>query len=78
MKNLFLTGITGFVGGEVIKRYLDRAPDLHITAMIRAVDEARLDKRVGKLLKTHFGAGAGPVRAASPSCAATSSRRGSA
>ena len=62
MKNLFMTGITGFVGGEVIKRYLDRAPDLHIVAMIRAVDEDRLAKRIGKLLKAHFGDRADAVR----------------
>ena len=46
MKAMFLTGATGFVGGEVIKRYLERSPDLHIVAMIRAVDEDRLEKRV--------------------------------
>ena len=52
---MFLTGATGFVGGEVIKRYLERSPDLHIVAMIRAVDEDRLEKRVDKLLKVQFG-----------------------
>jgi thioester reductase-like protein len=62
MKTLFMTGITGFVGGEVIKRYLDRAPDLHIVGMIRAVDEARLAKRSAKLLKAIFGDDADAVR----------------
>ncbi len=55
MKKLFMTGATGFVGGEAIKRYVERAPDLHIVAMIRAVDDDRLAKRVGKVLKAHFG-----------------------
>lgn len=62
MKAMLLTGATGFVGGEAIKRYLDRAPDLHIVAMIRAVDEDRLSKRVDKLLKTQFGDSADLVR----------------
>ncbi|HCP46483.1 MAG TPA: hypothetical protein DIU15_10590, partial [Deltaproteobacteria bacterium] len=62
MKAMFMTGATGFVGGEAIKRYLDRAPDLHIVAMIRAVDEDRLDKRIDKLLKFHFGDRAESVR----------------
>ncbi|MCP4871308.1 MAG: SDR family oxidoreductase [Proteobacteria bacterium] len=61
MKKLFMTGATGFVGGEVIKRYLDRS-DIHIVAMIRAVDEARLEKRLGKLLKAHWGDKADTVR----------------
>lgn len=55
MKAMFLTGITGFVGGESIKRYIERAPaDLRFFALVRAPDAARLAKRAKKLLDTHF------------------------
>ncbi len=56
MKAMFLTGATGFVGGESIKRYIERAPsDLRFFLLVRAPDEARLEKRKNKFLKTHFG-----------------------
>ena len=56
MKAMFLTGGTGFVGGEAIKRYIERAPkDLRFFLLVRAPDAARLQKRADKILKTHFG-----------------------
>jgi nucleoside-diphosphate-sugar epimerase len=62
MKAMFLTGGTGFVGGEAIKRYIERAPaDLRFFLLVRAPDEARLQKRADKILKSHFGDGADAV-----------------
>ena len=56
MKAMFLTGGTGFVGGEALKRYIERAPaDLRFFLLVRAPDVARLQKRADKILNTHFG-----------------------
>jgi nucleoside-diphosphate-sugar epimerase len=63
MKAMFMTGGTGFVGGEAIKRYIDRAPaDLRFFLLVRGPDDARIEKRANKLLKTHFGDKAEAVR----------------
>jgi thioester reductase-like protein len=59
---MFLTGATGFVGGEALQRYVARAPDLRIYLMIRALDEAQLEKRAGKLLAATFGENAAQLR----------------
>ena len=58
MKAMFLTGATGFVGGEALKRYLERAPDLRLFLMVRATDDEKLAKRVAKVMKGYFGEGA--------------------
>lgn len=62
MKAMFLTGATGFVGGEAIKRYVERAPDLHYFVMIRARTDELFAKRCDKLLSTHFGDAAEGLR----------------
>jgi len=51
---MLITGATGFVGGEALKRYLDRAPDLHIFALTRANTDEKLVKRAKKVLEMHF------------------------
>ena len=58
MTAIFMTGATGFVGGEAIKRYLDRDSDLQLYCMVRASDDEKLAKRTDKLIETHFGEGA--------------------
>lgn len=55
MTTMFLTGVTGFVGGEAIKRYLVRHPDLQVIAMVRAADDEKCAKRAQKVMETHFG-----------------------
>lgn len=63
MKAMFLTGGTGFVGGEAIKRYIERAPsDLRFFLLVRGPDDARIQKRAAKILKTHFGDRADAVK----------------
>lgn len=57
MKAMFLTGVTGFVGGEALKRYLVRSPDLQLILMVRALDDEKLAKRSAKVIETHFGTG---------------------
>jgi thioester reductase-like protein len=42
---VLLTGATGFVGMEVLSRYLERS-DRHVVAMVRAEDDARAAARV--------------------------------
>lgn len=55
MKAMFLTGATGFVGGQAMMRYVDAAPDLHFYLMVRARDEEHLAKRAAKLMDVTFG-----------------------
>ncbi len=62
MKALFLTGVTGFVAGEAIKRYIERAPDLKLVCLVRAKDDEALAKRADKVLAAHFGDNAASVR----------------
>jgi nucleoside-diphosphate-sugar epimerase len=54
MTAMLLTGATGFVGGEALLRYIDRAPDLHFYLMIRARDADHLAVRGEKILDAHF------------------------
>ena len=51
---ILLTGGTGFVGGEALKRYIDRS-DHDLILLVRAADEAKLAKRATTVLETHFG-----------------------
>ncbi len=55
MKSMFFTGATGFVGGQALMRYVDRAPDLRYVLMVRARDEEHLATRSEKLLDFVFG-----------------------
>ncbi len=51
---ILLTGGTGFVGGEALKRYIDRS-DHDFILLVRAADEDKLAKRAKTVLETHFG-----------------------
>ena len=63
--SLLLTGATGFVGMEVLERFLERT-DRPIYTLVRAADEEQAAERLGATLSTLFGrpdAHAGRVRA---------------
>ena len=51
---LLLTGATGFVGMEVLGRYLERS-DRRIVVPVRAADDAAAAERVGAVLRGLFG-----------------------
>ncbi|MEA2398588.1 MAG: hypothetical protein QOK25_2144 [Thermoleophilaceae bacterium] len=53
---LLLTGATGFVGMEVLARFLERT-DRRIFALVRAEDERSADRRMRSTLATLFGRG---------------------
>lgn len=63
---IFLTGATGFVGMEVLARYLERS-DRPVTCLVRADDDAAAGERLDGILQSLFGHGAeqfgGRVRA---------------
>ena len=52
---LLLTGATGFVGREVLGRYLERS-DRRIIVPVRAADDTAATERVGAILQGLFGA----------------------
>lgn len=52
---LLLTGATGFVGMEVLGRYLERSSDREIIVPVRAADDAAAAERVGGILRGLFG-----------------------
>jgi nucleoside-diphosphate-sugar epimerase len=54
MTGMLLTGATGFVGGEALLRYIERAPNHHFFLMVRARDDEHLAVRAEKLLNAHF------------------------
>ena len=54
MKSMFMTGATGFVGGEALQRYVNVAPDLKFILMVRARDEEHLATRAEKMLDFLF------------------------
>ncbi len=51
---LLLTGATGFVGMEVLARYLERT-DRDVVALVRAADEAAAAERIDGVLSDLFG-----------------------
>jgi long-chain acyl-CoA synthetase len=51
---LLLTGATGFVGMEVLARYLERT-DRHVAALVRAPSEAEAAERLEAVLSDLFG-----------------------
>ncbi len=62
---LLLTGATGFVGMEVLARYLERT-DRPVYALVRAADDAEAEARLRSTMQTLFGRGdafAGRVQA---------------
>ncbi|HEV3054120.1 MAG TPA: SDR family oxidoreductase, partial [Solirubrobacteraceae bacterium] len=54
---VLLTGATGFVGMEVLARYLERS-DRQIITLIRASDDAAARARLGAVLQNLYGRGA--------------------
>jgi thioester reductase-like protein len=58
---VLLTGATGFVGMEVLARYLDHS-DRHVTTLVRAADDAAARARLDAVLENLFGARAGRYR----------------
>ena len=52
--SVLLTGATGFVGMEVLARYLERTDD-SVFVTVRARDNAEVDRRVGATLACLFG-----------------------
>ena len=52
---VLLTGATGFVGMEVLARYLERG-DRHVTTLVRAADDATARARLQAVLENLFGA----------------------
>ncbi|HEY3186333.1 MAG TPA: SDR family oxidoreductase, partial [Solirubrobacteraceae bacterium] len=62
---VLLTGATGFVGTEVLARFLERT-DRRVYALVRAPDQEAADERLNSTLRTFFGRAdthAGRVRA---------------
>ncbi len=55
--DVLLTGATGFVGMELLERYLERT-DRQIVALVRADDAATARARIDAVLENLFGAGA--------------------
>ena len=49
---VLLTGATGFVGMELLARYLERT-DREVVALVRASDDAAADERLRATLKSH-------------------------
>lgn len=64
--SVLLTGATGFVGMEVLARYLERS-DRDVVCLVRAADDAAAGQRLDAVLHNLFGRGAdrysGRVRA---------------
>jgi long-chain acyl-CoA synthetase len=58
---ILLTGATGFVGMELLGRYLERG-DRHIITPVRAADDAAAADRIQRTLRGLFGARAGRYR----------------
>jgi thioester reductase-like protein len=53
---VLLTGATGFVGMELLSRYLERG-DQHVYALVRAGDPAEANARLGAAIENVFGDG---------------------
>jgi thioester reductase-like protein len=53
---VFLTGATGFVGMELLARYLERS-DRHVYALVRAGEDAAAEERMRRTLLDLFGPG---------------------
>src|SRR4051812_38646989 len=52
--SVLLTGATGFVGTEILARYLERT-DEQLYVAVRARDEAEAGERVGETMRRFFG-----------------------
>src|SRR5438093_379672 len=51
---LLLTGASGFLGQEILLRYLERT-DRHVFALIRAENDLRATERMRSILESLFG-----------------------
>ncbi|MEA2398152.1 MAG: hypothetical protein QOK25_1708 [Thermoleophilaceae bacterium] len=51
---LFLTGATGFLGGQILARYLERT-DRRVYALVRAANEAEATERLGGAIAAIYG-----------------------
>ena len=60
---VLLTGATGFVGMELLCRYLER-DDRHIYALVRAGDPAEAEARLGAVIENVCGEREAPTMAA--------------
>jgi thioester reductase-like protein len=58
---ILLTGSTGFVGMELLARYLERS-DRHVVTLIRARDDAQAQERLDRVLVNMLGAQASHYR----------------
>ena len=59
--DVLLTGATGFVGMEVLARYLERS-DRRVVTLVRAADDEAARARVDAVLENLFGSRAGGYR----------------
>ena len=59
--DVLLTGATGFVGMELVARYLERS-DRNLITLVRAADDAAAQARMNAVLDDLFGARAGDYR----------------
>ena len=57
---MLLTGATGFVGMELVARYLERS-DRNLITLVRAADDAAAQARMTRVLDDLFGARAGEL-----------------
>src|SRR5271170_6865837 len=53
--NVFLTGATGFLGSEIMKRILERHPQARLALLVRSTSRETARERVDKLLSRTFG-----------------------
>ncbi len=54
-ENVLLTGATGFLGSEIMKRILQRHPRSHLALLVRSTTRETARERVDKLLARTFG-----------------------
>lgn len=55
-KKLFITGATGYIGGEILHQILQSFPTFEVTALVRSVEKGELiEKRTERKVKTVIG-----------------------
>jgi thioester reductase-like protein len=55
-KNVFLTGATGFLGAEIVKRILRGSPGSHLTVLVRSTPRETAAERIDRQLVRTLGA----------------------
>ncbi len=73
--SVFLTGATGFVGMELLARYLERT-DRRVYALVRGADDREAAARMERTLLPLFGPGASVCASGSSPCAGDITRPG--